>query len=104
MNKRRPPHRFTTFDNAWIRELRADGKTHPQVAKEMGIPFWNVTRQITHLDTMAKNPGAKIRQCIRPECKNEFVSQWAGHRVCGRCRKDEDSSCEPFGNFVVVMP
>ena len=102
MTKRRPPHRFTEHDNARIKRLRADGKTHPQVAKEMKLPFWRVSKQITHLDAMAKNPGAKIRRCIRPDCDVEFVSHSAGHRVCNFCRKNE-TSCEPFGNFPVVM-
>ena len=96
-------YRFTRRDDARIVKLRAKGLTHPQVAKELGLPMYIVTERITRLETLAKTPGAKLRFCIRPDCNNEFVSREVSHRVCGICKHVEGEICEPFGNFVVVM-
>ena len=97
------PHIFTAHDDAKIRELRAEGMTHQQTARALRIPLYLVTARILRLETLAKTKGAKLRVCIRPDCQQEFVSVGPGHRVCGVCRHLSDGSCEPFGNFVVVM-
>ena len=103
MTKRRPPHRFTAHDDARITELRAEGFTHVQVAKEMKLPRDIVRARISRLETLAKVPGSKLRICIRQECDTEFISREVSHRVCGICRNIEGGVTEPFGNFVVTM-
>jgi len=37
----------------------------------------------TELDK-APEDTAKIRQCLK--CRNDFPSEWAGERVCSRCK------------------
>ena len=100
--KRRYNYRFSPRQDARIVELRVEGLTHIQTAKALGLSRYLVTERITYLETLAKTPGAKVRQCIRPKCTTEFVSLSAGHRVCGICKHSE-ISCEPFGDFPVVM-
>ena len=101
--KRRYSYRFTHRTDARIVRLRGAGQTHKQTARAIGIPLYLVTARISRLETLAKMPSAKVRICIRPDCETEFVSLGPGHRVCAVCRHLDDGSCEPFGNFVVVM-
>ena len=37
----------------------------------------------TELDNAAADT-ARIRQCLK--CRNDFPSEWAGERVCSRCK------------------
>ena len=108
--KRRDTHRkgyrshdFTEAEDARILELRAQGLNRSRVAKEMCIAYYATAIRVTMLETLAREPEAKVRICIRPSCTTEFVSLSAGHRVCNGCRCHEDRSCEPFGNFMVTV-
>ena len=95
-------HAFTEAQDARILELRAMGFSRAKVGLAMDIAYYAITTRITMLETLADNPHAKVRICIRPGCTTEFISHGPGHRVCKGCRSIE-LSCEPFGNFVVVM-
>ena len=33
----------------------------------------------------AHQDEAKIRRCLM--CREQFLSEWAGHRVCNRCKQ-----------------
>jgi hypothetical protein len=35
-------------------------------------------------DDQPSQDDPKVRQCLR--CRNTFQSQWAGERICGRCK------------------
>ena len=94
-------HVFTPAEDARILELRAKGLNRAKVGLELDIAYYSITTRITLLETLASDPRAKPRICIRPGCTTKFVSEWVGHRVCKGCRGIEQS-CEPFGNFVVV--
>ncbi len=107
--KRRDTHRkgyrshdFTEAEDARILELRAQGLNRSRVAKEMCIAYYATAIRVTMLETLAREPGATVRMCIRPQCTTEFVSLHPGRRVCKGC-KSHEQACEPFGNFVVVM-
>ncbi len=94
-------HAFTPAEDARILELRAKGLNRAEVGRTMDISYCAVSIRITLLETLASDPRAKVRICIRTGCTTEFVSLYAGHRVCQGCRGSEQS-CEPFGNFIVV--
>ena len=96
------PHAFSAAEDARILELRARGFNRARVGLAMDIAYYAVSTRITLLEALAENPAAKVRLCIRPGCTTEFLSHGPGHRVCQGC-KSIDGSCEPFGNFVVVM-
>ena len=40
---------------------------------------------------------AKIRRCLK--CRNEFPSEWAGERICARCKnKNEWRNSSPLSS------
>lgn len=38
----------------------------------------------TAKDRLERTENHKLRNCIT--CRTEFMSEWAGHRMCTRCR------------------
>ena len=95
-------HAFTKAEDARILELRAQGFKRAKVGIEMDIAYYAITTRITLLEAVASDPHARVRICIRPDCTTEFISLGTGHRVCKGCSSIEQS-CEPFGNFVVML-
>lgn len=44
---------------------------------------WSAATPVGHENRL----GEKMRRCMAPHCRKEFLSKDAGHRFCGECRR-----------------
>jgi hypothetical protein len=47
---------------------------------------------------------AKIRKCLGPGCTREFLSSWAGHRICPQCRENMSGQIYGLPTYSINWP
>ena len=53
------------------------------------------------LDIISKNPDHKYRSCLC--CRNKFLSDWKGNRICLRCKNNENYDENYFNSDTYSM-
>ena len=84
---------FTDEERAYristIERLRNEGLTWRQIGEKMGIAKTAVESWYTRQDRTERDPRRK-RACMC--CRQEFPSEGAHNRLCGRCKQDRNPS------------
>ena len=94
-------NKWRNEDTDLLRKLAEEGFSVHQVAKRMGRHYTTIRKQaLIHgvelstrpyyqappsLPPEKKKDTSKIRNCL--SCLKSFQSEWAGDRVCGRCKR-----------------
>jgi hypothetical protein len=88
---------WTNDDLATLRRRMAEGVRHADIAAELGRSLVAVKSRAKKISadrskTVSRPKPertfeAKRRPCLM--CRQEFQSEWPGHRVCGGCKQTE---------------